>query len=397
MYPPMDNLASLRLHNLFMPQGVGDPPPESNPNGNPLPPPQPAPNPTPQDSGTLTDQPYDVQQRMKQLYTPSTSAQTAYSDAAKNIPSVNTPSRMRRIGAMIAGLNAPNGGAAYDTASRIVNDPNTQAMNRYRQQVSALQPAAAQEQSQNKIDQQEAFKVIADEQAAKKEADATAAGLAKEKDAQAKIKVSADRAAAYIFKQQNPQWKATVGNDGQLIYTNPQDPTAEPVYTGINTIHDLTDMDKMNLGIAARQQITNTQQAGANQRNQATIAGAAARTDAQQTGANTRAAGAQIGATDRTNIREKGATDRRNTPPPTKTVTTTISPDKQSKTITTGTARTTDVDLSKGKNTTPAPVPKSDPGTVMMKHPVTGKVGRVKKENVAEAQKNGYTIVTDGQ
>jgi hypothetical protein len=394
MYPPMDNLASLRLHNLFMPQGVGDPPPESNPNGNPLPPPQPAPNPTPQDSGTLTDQPYDVQQRMKQLYTPSTSAQTAYSDAAKNIPSVNTPSRMRRIGAMIAGLNAPNGGAAYDTASRIVNDPNTQAMNRYRQQVSALQPAAAQEQSQNKIDQQEAFKVIADEQVAKKEADLKANNILKDKQAEEKIQIAANRAAAYTFHQNNPIWKASITPDGELVYTNPQDPTAKPVYTSVNTYHDVGDLEKLNLGLQAAQARVNTQQAGANQRNQVTIAGAAARTDAQQIGANTRAAGAQSGATDRTNIREQGATDRRNTPPPTKTVTTTISPDKQSKTVTTGTARTTDVDLSKGKNTTPAPV---DTGTVQMKHPVTGKVGPVKKENVEAAKKAGYTIVSDGQ
>jgi hypothetical protein len=245
-----------------------------------------------------TPSPSDViNQQWQQLYQPSNTAQTAYSSALGQMPQRSDfqPSKFQRIAAILAGMGTGrpagvvggqpigfegNPQAAYQTSSGILNAPYNQAMGDWQAKTKEMAIPAQMEQSQNLGQRQIAENILLREQYQRKQDEVERENLVKDKDAQQKIEISNNRAEAYIFSKNNPDWKAEEQKGGNLIFVNPKDPSQ--VYDTGYSSGMLTDRDKINLGISGRMQ-----EIGAQGKNQMNVQGAIA----TRTGANIAARG----------------------------------------------------------------------------------------------------------
>lgn len=241
-------LQMLRLKNLFDPNSMGqmDPmqmaqTPQLGPqNMGPLPQPmnQPTPNMPPE---------YDPVARMREMYTPETSASDRYNGMVDNFPQEVQPSGKRRVGGAILGaltdLGTNLGGNRTGVKGSNVYDETTgknkylEAVDKWKEQIGPAGTAAQLEKGNNASERQMASTTINQELAGRRDD-------ARNTKNTADTKIREDRAAVYRYKTEHPGMKFDFSGPTVLI----ADPLSGKVTsTGIST-GSLSDADKLDLG-----------------------------------------------------------------------------------------------------------------------------------------------------
>ena len=347
----MSMLPYLRLRNMGAPEGVDQ-----------------------------TDTPYDANQRMSELYHPSTTAIDRYNAEFKNAPNPAdyAPSVWRRIGAIGAGLGSNN---PYGTAAGIVRAPYDYAKQNYDEGLKPLHDAADLEYRGNTNERILANDVVSREIADRKNDIANREVSRKEardtetaKLNQEKLEIQRKRAEAYEWAKTHPNYEGRIDKDGKLVYVNKTNPS-DIVHTDIDT-GKMNDFEKIQANIKGR-----LSEIAAQGQNQQTLEGQ------KQTG--------RIAVTD----------ERARLRPPVVTgtsTTTTLAPDAKSKTVVTNKSfstpnpptATTDRGLNKGNPGGSNNAPPNNGGEEMVSviNP-QGIRGRIPKSKLAGALKAGYKQV----
>jgi hypothetical protein len=200
-------------------------------------------------------------------FQPQTQARQQLTQLMQNMPQYQQPGFFQKLeaGLLSVGAHNPAVGQAY------LDEPYNRAMNQWKNQAAVAQQAASDENYTNNLNRQ----LITFGAGNQEKYDA----LAQQKQiADQKAQIQQQRADVYSFRYQNPDWKSTVSDQGELVLYNPKDPT-QIHHTGITTDAMTPDMkfemakDSQDAAMAR----TQVQQGGANQRNAATIEGANSR------------------------------------------------------------------------------------------------------------------------
>jgi len=226
-------------------------------------------------------QPYDVTQRLQQLYQPESSAQNRYNQLLQQFPQREKPGKLRQIGAALAGLSAVGPGNYTESGQAVgfrsdpikqmqvqdqfLNRPYYQKMDDFTARLKPTAEAADIEARSNTGKRQFAENIISQERqrdelerreardrqlANKEKVEAERKRLHDENE----LKIRQQRADVYQFKAMHPDWKPFVEKGGNLWFVNPQNPDMK-VDTGIDS-GTLSDMEKVTFGLtSALQQI----------------------------------------------------------------------------------------------------------------------------------------------
>jgi len=234
-------------------------------------------------------QPYDVNQRLQQLYHPESSAQDRYNQLLNQFPQREHPSRLRQIGSALAGLSAVSPGAYTDSGQAIgikvdpakqlqiqdqfLNRPYYQRMDDFQARLKPTQESAELERGSNTNKRimaeqtigreiQDRRADIADRVASDRAHAATIEAARKQKKDEADVyksnedrKIREARAKAYIFKQTHPNHIIKETDKGELLAINPGDGSTfiladddgNPIKSS-----KMTDSDRINLQIQGR-------------------------------------------------------------------------------------------------------------------------------------------------
>ncbi len=212
----MDFLSSLRLRSLF--GGTPQPTPYQNVNF---------------DTSGGDETPYNVDDRMKQLYTPETQATDAYNALVQNKPEYERPSFLRTIAASLSAFGAGGPKAGDD----VMNWHNDQNLNDWKNSLAPAQHAADLERQNNVNERTLAHQTVSDELRNR-------ADIAKDKQATKANEIREHRAAIYEFKALHPTMKIIMPKGGNVTAVDPT--TGESHDLGIPT-GSLSETDKLNL------------------------------------------------------------------------------------------------------------------------------------------------------
>jgi len=181
--------------------------------------------------------------RLEELYQPQTQATEAFTELLQNIPERNRPGVFRKIAASIAGF-----GGGTEAADQMLYAPYYNQLEDFQERLGPTQQAAQFEQSANANLRMIANQVLQDERyrrtydlKVEKEERLVGAQAARELLAEKKL-------ALQTAKQNNPNLKFEVRDDGMIIGLHPQ--TGQPIETGVKS-NELSDLDKINLGLTS--------------------------------------------------------------------------------------------------------------------------------------------------
>lgn len=204
-------------------------------------------NPAGQQTGG-TD-PYNVQSRMDQLYTPEHTALDKFNELLSNYPNRENykPSLLRKIGAsiMAVGGGAPRayqtGGymppLGYDKAQEFLDKPFLDKLQDWKNQIGPSMQGAQLERQTNINERQTAMQTIADELRAQ-------ADEHKKMNDERNAQIKQQRADVYEYKAKNPDMKLVMTKGGNVMAMDPRDGSLHD--TGIPT-GSLSDADKLAL------------------------------------------------------------------------------------------------------------------------------------------------------
>lgn len=218
----MDFISNLRLRNLFGPTEMDVNPVQFEP---PV-------------EETIPE--YDPVARMKELYTPETTATNSYNSLITSQPEYERPSFLRTIGAALSAF----GPGGHETGREVMDFHNNRNMNRWKTDVANTKGAADIERQNNQVERQFAQNTVANELRNR-------ADTEKAKNNEKTNAIRAQRAAIYEFKAKNPTMKIISPPGGNIIAvdpTNPQkvitltDADGNPISSG-----SLSETDKINL------------------------------------------------------------------------------------------------------------------------------------------------------
>jgi hypothetical protein len=215
----------------------------------------------------------DVYSQFERLYHPRNEISTQYSQALGQMPVREKPGKLRRLGAALSELSTVGpdtyvGGTAVGFQDRnpalanqigdeFLNKPYYDKMGDWKNRVDMLGKGAQEEDRYNTnqrvlVSDQvtretnrkraNAYQQNVTSQAAKREADA--------KNAAERTQITRDRANAYIFDKEHPDWKPFVQPGGSLVYINPKNP-AERYDTGLDS-GKMSEEDRINLQTKGR-------------------------------------------------------------------------------------------------------------------------------------------------
>lgn len=183
---------------------------------------------------------FDPTARMKELYTPETTATDRYNSLITSQPEYERPSFLRTIGAALSAF----GPGGHDTGMEVMDFYNNRNMDRWKTDVANTKGAADIERQNNQVERQFAQNTVANE--LRDRADKEKARNNEKTNA-----IRAQRAAIYEFKAKNPNMKIISPPGGNIIAvdpTNPQkvitltDADGKPISSG-----SLSETDKINL------------------------------------------------------------------------------------------------------------------------------------------------------
>lgn len=206
---------------------------------------------------------YSVSDRLSQLYNPSTHAMDAYLGAAQNMPQRDNyqPSRMRKIGAVIAGIGAGSGPAAvvggspigfrgdpksaYQVSSSIADAPFQEATEDWARNLHPLQAAAQQEEMRNRNDRTFAEQTIQRDINSMRERRLAKEGEKKLGQKDEQLRIADYRAKAYDWDKRHPNWMKVALPGQTLKFVNPDNPNE--VFDTKWPTDMMTDEEKINL------------------------------------------------------------------------------------------------------------------------------------------------------
>jgi|SRR3990167_225870 len=194
--------------------------------------------------------------RWSQLYQPDLRGQNMLYGALENFPQRDQykPSTLRKIGAAIYGMSQEDPAKASD---QFLNYHYYNALNDWMNRTKPIQEAAGLEREYNTNQRMMADQIIRREQEDRRLAEMERKNLSTEQLRQQEIDIRDRRAAVYEFKARNPNFVFKVSGNGYIVAIDPQNPTSV-VPTGIKS-NELSDMDKIQLGIQARLQTIEAQ------------------------------------------------------------------------------------------------------------------------------------------
>jgi hypothetical protein len=217
---------------------------------------------------------YDVASRIGQLYQPEDKAINAYLSTAQQLPNRADyqPSRLRRIGALIAGIGAGSGTAsrdaggtpigyrgdpvsAYKTAKGITDEPYGEAVEDWARKLEPLKAAAIQEEQRNRNERIFGEQTIQREINANRERRLGRENQQKIAQNEEKIRISNMRASAYDWKSRHPNHRFEETKEGYLIGIDPATNKAEYVQDSQGNLIKSSKMDeesRIRLGIQGR-------------------------------------------------------------------------------------------------------------------------------------------------
>lgn len=199
-----------------------------------------------------------IKQRLEQLYTPEHTMSDRLDEMLRNFPQRNQPGLGRSIIASIAGF-----GGGPQAAEDVQYAPYNRELKDWQAQYAPTYQAATNERYENVNERNFANQEVSRELQERKQTEQERAAGVKEQQANEKIEISRTRAAAYDFKQRNPQMKLQEDDKGNLIGVNPitresqyiLDPnTGAPVKSA-----KLPDEDRINLQIQGRLKVASAQ------------------------------------------------------------------------------------------------------------------------------------------
>ena len=229
MYPPLNRL---RMQNIFNPQldmnsQYADSPPIGVQNAT-------SPQLGPQTMGPMpqpSPEGYDPAARMKELYTPETTASDRYNTMIDNPPQYQPQGKLRSLAAAI--IAATQGSQAGTNA---LMAPYNHEMNQYKQKMGPAGTAATLERSNNANERTLATSTVNQELTGRRDD-------ARNANNERSAKIREDRAAVYRYKTEHPNKKFDFSGPEVLI----ADPiSGEVINTGIET-GSLSDSDKLEL------------------------------------------------------------------------------------------------------------------------------------------------------
>lgn len=193
----------------------------------------------------LTEPPeYDPYSRLRDLYQPRTDISQLYSQVLQQTPQFTGVSTPRKIGAVAAGallgLNNPNLG--LQVAHNIGYGPYERQVEQYNNRIRALSQGAAEEDRYNQNQRILALDTIGKEQNQAKIAETERKNLAAEELKKEDQKIRQQRADAYQYRTEHPNYEAKVLADGSLLYVNPQNPSDQQKFNV--KVNELTLSDR---------------------------------------------------------------------------------------------------------------------------------------------------------
>jgi hypothetical protein len=216
---------------------------------------------------------YDPVIDMQKLYQPRTSISNRYSQELANQPAIDPISWKRRIGAMMVAalVGKDNPANGVNIGSEIINQPNIQKQERWKQNIDALSRGAAEEDRYNTNQRILANDIVSRKQNQFKQDEVERKNKVDQERKEKETDIKERRAEAYIFKQHNPDWKVLMPKGGNITFYNPQNPQ-EMNDTGIPT-GSATDMDRIEWQKDARIEEIGAQgaQTRTNQNNQGNV------------------------------------------------------------------------------------------------------------------------------
>jgi hypothetical protein len=174
---------------------------------------------------------YNIDARMRELYNPTNDATQNFEGMVNNYPTREKPSKLRRLGAMLIDYTkGPKAGQDF------YNEPFNDKLTDWKNKLGPAQSAANLERYENVNNRTMAYQTISNELREKAQA-------SKDRNDEAKAKVSQQRADVYKFKAENPHLEFNyLGPKIKVI--NPQ--TGEITETEWDS-GNLTATDKINL------------------------------------------------------------------------------------------------------------------------------------------------------
>lgn len=158
-----------------------------------------------------------------------------------------TPSAYSHGAALGYNANIPEGLKAQES---VLNEPYNRAISDWQTQLDPMSKISQMEQTRNVGNRATALGTLQRQTQQEAQDEKERANLEKERQGREKIDIQKERADAYVkskqFAMDHPEYKPFVDEDGNLILYNPQDPTAEPIETGVKK---LSEMEKIDLGV----------------------------------------------------------------------------------------------------------------------------------------------------
>lgn len=207
----------------------------------------------------------DIMSQIAALFQPNNQQFNKVSQLVDQMPQRSSfhPSTMNKIAAFAAGLGTGSGAAHYyggvpvgfegdipsglKVQSAMLDKPYNDAMTDWKNKLEPTEKLSSIEGQRNTNDRLIGGQLLSNERATKERERKEAADAVKAEQGQQKIDIANKRADAYIgakkFAQDHPNYKSLTDESGKVYFYNPQDPSAEPIYSGVDGASDLEKID----------------------------------------------------------------------------------------------------------------------------------------------------------
>lgn len=187
--------------------------------------------------------------RLRELYQPSTDMNNRFRGMIDSFPERENPSLLRKIGAVIAGAGMPNASEAMQVSEQFANAPFYRKLADWNQQIKPVQQAADNERADNTQQRMFAQSIMSNEAAQERLRITEEENKRREILNIKKLEDQQKRTAILDFKARNPNWRFVTEKGGNVFAVNPQNPT-QKIDTGIAS-GSLSDLDRINLQLDA--------------------------------------------------------------------------------------------------------------------------------------------------
>lgn len=175
------------------------------------------------------------QQQGDMVFKPQTRFSDMFGKAIENMPQMQEPGKLRRIGAIIAGMGAPPG-KGMEVARQGAYAPYYNQMQAWQAQLEPLAKASDDERQNNNVMRQYANQEMTQNMNARKQDEVERRNLATEEDKAKTQERNNKLAELKVFQAQNPNVQFRVVN-GSLYALDPA--TGQAIETGVTGMSDL--------------------------------------------------------------------------------------------------------------------------------------------------------------